>query len=180
MGYNLAIERLEGMFMQKGNTMKIATYGMLISLAFIFSYIESLIPFFLGVPGMKLGLANIVVLIALYLLGTKAAFILSIVRVLLASMTFGNMMMLWFSIAGASLAFITMVLMKKSKGFSMVGVSIAGAVAHNIGQIIVAMIVMTEVMVYYLLVLVVGGTITGTLIGLVGALVYQKLKSVFR
>ena len=179
MGYNLAIERLEGMFMQKGYTMKIAMYGMLISLAFIFSYIESLIPFFMGVPGMKLGLANIVVLIALYLMGPKAAFLLSIVRVLLASMTFGNMIMLWFSIAGASFAFVAMLFLKKMKGFSIVGVSIAGAVAHNIGQIIVAMIVMTEVMIYYLFVLIVGGTITGTIIGFIGALVYKKLKPVF-
>ena len=166
--------------MQKGYTTKIATYGMLIALAFIFGYIESLIPFFMGVPGMKLGLANIVVLIALYLLGPKAAFILTIVRVLLASITFGNMMMLWFSIAGATLAFITMVLMKKIKGFSMIGVSIAGAVAHNIGQIIVAMIVMSEVMLYYLLVLIVGGTITGAVIGVIGGVVYHKLKAVFR
>ncbi|MDD5936328.1 MAG: Gx transporter family protein [Clostridiales bacterium] len=166
--------------MQKGSTKKVATYGMLIALAFIFSYIESLIPFNLGVPGIKLGLANIVILIALYLLGPKAAFFLSIVRVLLTAMTFGNMMMLWFSIAGASMAFLTMFLMKKIKGFSMVGVSIAGGVAHNVGQIIVAMIVMSEVMINYLFVLIIGGTITGMAIGIVGAVVYQKLKPIFK
>lgn len=166
--------------MQKGSTKRVATYGMLIALAFIFSYIESLIPISFGVPGMKLGLANIVVLIALYLLGPKAAFVLSIVRVLLSAMTFGNMMMLWFSIAGASLAFLTMYLMKKIKGFSMIGVSIAGGVAHNIGQIVVAMIVMSEVMFYYLFVLIIGGTITGMAIGIIGAVVYSKLKPIFK
>ncbi len=166
--------------MQKGSTKRVATYGMLIALAFIFSYIESLIPISFGVPGMKLGLANIVVLIALYLLGPKAAFVLSIVRVLLSAMTFGNMMMLWFSIAGASLAFLTMYLMKKIKGFSMIGVSIAGGVAHNIGQIVVAMIVMSEVMFYYLFILIIGGTITGMAIGIVGAVVYSKLKPIFK
>lgn len=166
--------------MQKGSTKKVATYGMLIALAFIFSYIESLIPFNLGVPGIKLGLANIVILIALYLLGPKAAFFLSIVRVLLTAMTFGNMMMLWFSIAGASMAFLTMFFMRKIKGFSMVGVSIAGGVAHNVGQIIVAMIVMSEVMINYLFVLIIGGTITGMAIGIVGAVVYQKLKPIFK
>lgn len=166
--------------MQKGSTKKVATYGMLIALAFIFGYIESLIPISFGVPGIKMGLANIVVLIALYLLGAKAAFFLSIVRVLLSSMTFGNMMMLWFSIAGASLAFITMYLMKKIKGFSMVGVSIAGGVAHNVGQIVVAMIAMTEVMGYYLFVLIIGGTITGMAIGIIGAIVYSKLKPILK
>ena len=166
--------------MQKGSTKRVATYGMLIALAFIFSYVESLIPISFGVPGMKLGLANIVVLIALYILGPKAALVLSIVRVLLSAMTFGNMMMLWFSIAGASLAFLTMYLMKKIKGFSMIGVSIAGGVAHNIGQIVVAMIVMSEVMFYYLFVLIIGGTITGMAIGIVGAVVYSKLKPIFK
>ncbi len=166
--------------MQKRSTKKVATYGMLIALAFIFSYIESLIPISFGIPGMKLGLANIVVLIALYLLGAKAAFGLSIVRVLLSSLTFGNMMMLWFSIAGASMAFFTMYLMKKIKGFSMVGVSIAGGVFHNIGQIVVAMIVMSEVMINYLFILIIGGTITGMAIGIIGAVVYSKLKPIFK
>ena len=166
--------------MQNNSTKRISTYGMLIALAFIFSYLESQIPFFLAVPGMKLGLANIVVLIALYLLGTKAAFALSIIRVLLASLTFGNMSMFWFSVAGALLSFLMMSLMKRFKKFSMVGVSVVGGVAHNIGQIVVAMIVLSEVMLYYLIVLIIGGTLTGAVIGLVGAIICTKLKTALR
>jgi heptaprenyl diphosphate synthase len=166
--------------MQNNSTKKIATYGMLIALAFIFSYLESQIPYFLGIPGMKLGLANIVILIALYLMGTKSAFVLSIIRVLLASLTFGNMSMFWFSVAGATLSFLVMVLIKQIKGFSMMGVSVAGGVAHNVGQIIVAMIVLTEVMLNYLIVLIIGGTLTGAVIGVVGAMIYAKLKTALR
>ena len=166
--------------MQKSSTKKIAMYGMLIALAFIFSYIESQIPYMFVIPGMKLGLANIVILIALYTLGTKSAFILSIIRVLLASLTFGNMSMFWFSVAGATLSFIVMALMKRLKGFSMVGVSVAGGVAHNIGQIIVAMIMLSEVMIYTLIFLIIGGTITGAVIGVIGATACAKLKTALK
>lgn len=162
--------------MRKSSTKKIATYGMLIALAFIFSYLETLIPINATLPGIKLGLANIVVLIALYTLGSKAAFSLSVVRVLLTSITFGNMSMFWFSLAGAMLSFAVMALLKRAKGFSMVGVSIAGGVAHNVGQIIVAMIVLGRVIAYYLLVLVIVGTFTGTAVGIVGAVILKKLK----
>jgi heptaprenyl diphosphate synthase len=166
--------------MQGSSTKKLATYGMLIALAFIFSYIESQIPFMFVIPGMKLGLANIVVLIALYLLGTRSAFALSIIRVLLASLTFGNMSMFWFSVAGATLSFLVMALMKRLKGFSIVGVSVAGGVAHNIGQIMVAMVVLSEVMVYSLILLIIGGTITGAVIGVIGAMVCTNLKSALK
>jgi len=95
--------------MHKSKTKKIALYGMLIALAFILSYIENLISIPSPIPGIKLGLANIVVLIGLYALGVKAAFSLSVVRVLLVSLTFGNMSMFWFSLAGAFLSLITMI-----------------------------------------------------------------------
>lgn len=166
--------------MQKSSTKKIATYGMLISLAFIFSYLETFIPIPIPIPGMKLGLANIVILVALYLLGPKAAFVLSIIRVLLASFTYGNMSMFWFSVAGASLSFIVMVLMKKLKGFSMVGVSIMGGLAHNVGQIIVAMVILTNLLFYYLIFLIISGTLTGAVIGIIGAMILKKLKAALR
>lgn len=166
--------------MQNSSTKRISTYGMLIALAFIFSYIESQIPFFLGVPGMKLGLANLVVLIALYLLGAKSAIVLSIIRVLLASISFGNMSMFWFSVAGAGLSFLVMALMKQIKGLSIVGISVAGGVAHNVGQIVVAMIILSKVMFYYLIVLIIGGTLTGAVIGVVGALILNKLKAALK
>lgn len=161
--------------MHKSNTKKTALYGMLIALAFILSYIENLIPIPIPIPGIKLGLANIVVLIGLYALGAGAAFTLSVVRVLLVSLTFGNMSMFWFSIAGAFLSFITMVCLKRIKGFSMIGVSIAGGVAHNIGQISVAMYVLGKLIIYQLPYLILGGIGMGTVIGIVGAIVWKKL-----
>lgn len=161
--------------MHKSNTKKTALYGMLIALAFILSYIENLIPVPIPIPGIKLGLANIVVLIGLYALGAGAAFTLSVVRVLLVSLTFGNMSMFWFSIAGAFLSFITMVCLKRIKGFSMIGVSIAGGVAHNIGQISVAMYVLGKLIIYQLPYLILGGIGMGTVIGIVGAIVWKKL-----
>lgn len=167
--------------MQRGTTKKVTTYGMLISLAFIFSYLESFIPlpnFF--IPGMKLGLANIVVLIALYTIGYKGAFILSVVRVLLVNMTFGNMSMFWFALSGAMFSFVVMALMKRCKGFGIVGVSIGGSLAHNFGQILVAMIMLGQRIIYYLLLLLLSGTITGALVGIVGALIYKKLSPALR
>lgn len=166
--------------MQNSSAKKVAIFGMLIALAFIFSYIESQIAFFNWVPGMKLGLANIVILIALYLLGNKAAIVLSVIRVLLASITFGNMSMFWFSLAGAALSFLVMATMKRIQGFSMVGVSVAGGIAHNIGQIMVAMVVLSEVMVYTLILLVISGTVTGAVIGVIGAIIFSKLKAALR
>lgn len=161
--------------MHKSKTKKIALYGMLIALAFILSYIENLISIPIGIPGIKLGLANIVVLIGLYALGVKAAFILSIVRVLLVSLTFGNMSMFWFSMAGAFLSLIAMICLKQIKGFSMIGVSIAGGVAHNLGQIIVAMYVLGKLIIYQLPYLLIGGIGMGLVIGIVGAMVWKKL-----
>ena len=161
--------------MHKSNTRKIALYGMLIALAFILSYIETLIPIPIPIPGIKLGLANIVVLIGSYALGANAAFSLSVVRVLLVSLTFGNMSMFWFSMAGAFLSLFTMICLKKIKGFSMIGVSIAGGVAHNVGQIIVAMCVLGRLIIFQLPYLILGGIGMGTVIGIVGAIVWKKL-----
>ncbi len=164
--------------MHKSNTRKTALYGMLIALAFILSYIENLISIPILIPGIKLGLANIVVLIGLYALGASAALSLSVVRVLLVSLTFGNMSMFWFSLAGAFLSLITMICLKKIKGFSMIGVSIAGGVAHNVGQIIVAMYVLGRLIILELPYLILGGIGMGTVIGIVGAMVWKKLSKV--
>lgn len=158
------------------STKKIATFGVLVALAFIFSYIESLIPFYFGVPGMKLGLANIVVLTAIYKLGSKEAYALSIVRIILVGFTFGNMYSLLYSIAGGLLSCTTMVLLKKTNKFSPVGVSVSGGVMHNVGQIIVAMIVLeTSALVYYLPALLIAGAVTGVVIGLVGNEITKRL-----
>lgn len=165
--------------MQKNSTKKTALFGMLIALAFILSYVESMISFNFIVPGIKLGLANIVVLIALYLLGAKSAIALSLIRVILVSFTFGNLYSLWYSIAGAVLSYLVMLLLKNIKGFSMVGVSVAGGVAHNLGQIVVAMIVLGRGMIYYMSLLMIGGILTGTLIGVLGAIILSQVKRAY-
>jgi heptaprenyl diphosphate synthase len=158
---------------------KIATYGLLIALAFIFSYIESLIPIPFGVPGMKLGLANLVVISALYGLGWKDAFVLSIIRILLVGFTFRDPSTMMFSLAGGLLSWLLMVIFQKSKLFSMVGVSIIGGVAHNVGQIAVAIVYVNNTnLVYYLPFLLVSGVITGALIGILGSMIVKRLKNI--
>ncbi|BBF41848.1 heptaprenyl diphosphate synthase component I [Lachnospiraceae bacterium KM106-2] len=159
------------------STKKVATFGVLVALAFIFSYIESLIPFYFGVPGMKLGLANIVVLTALYKLGVKEAYSLCIVRIILVGFTFGNLYSLLYSIAGGLLSCTAMVLLKMTKKFSQIGVSAVGGIMHNVGQITVAMIVLeTSALIYYLPALLISGVLTGALIGVAGGEIIKRLR----
>lgn len=159
------------------NSRKIASYGLFIALAFIFSYVEYLIPMPFAIPGMKLGLANLVIIIAIYGIGVKEAFILSMIRIILVGFTFRDPSTLLFSLAGGILSWISMAILKKSKLFSMVGVSIIGGIAHNIGQIIVAIFyVNNPSLIYYFPVLLVSGVVSGTLIGILGALVIKRIK----
>lgn len=159
-------------------TKRISTYGLLVALAFIFSYIEALVPINSPVPGIKLGLANIVVMIALYKLGAKEAFSIALVRVVLVGFTFGNLMMMMYSLAGSVLSCSSMIILKKSNKFSMVGVSISGGVMHNVGQILMAILVLDTVQLYYYLpVLIISGIVTGILIGIVGAEIAKRLPS---
>ena len=113
-------------------------FGVFTALALIVSYVEALIPFSFGVPGIKLGLANIVVVAALYMWGGTTALLLSVVRILLSGFLFGNMFAILYSLAGALLSLSVMALLKKSGRFSVTGVSIAGGVFHNIGQMMAA------------------------------------------
>lgn len=155
----------------------VALYGMFVSVSLVLSYIEAIIPINLPVPGMKLGLANIVIIWVLYSMGIKAAAIVSLVRVLLAGFMFGNMYSIIFSMAGALLSLITMYFLKRIKAFSIIGVSIAGGVMHNAGQIIVSMIVLENVrMAYYFPALIISGVVAGIAIGLLGGILYRKIK----
>ncbi|MFV0466180.1 MAG: Gx transporter family protein [Lachnospiraceae bacterium] len=159
---------------------KIATYGMLVALAFILSYIESIIPLPIPVPGIKIGLANLVVITALYLMGPGDALILSLLRVVLVGFTFGNMSTMMFSLAGGLLSWLVMVLAKRSKVFSMTGVSILGGISHNIGQILVAIVVLnTATLVYYLPFLILSGLVTGTVIGILGAIITKRVQKIY-
>lgn len=147
---------------------RVAYTAILIALAMIFSYVEVLIPFHFGIPGIKLGLANLVVVIALYILKPAQVMVISIARIVLVSFLFGNMSSMLYSLAGGILSFFVMWLMKKIKGFSMLGISIAGGVSHNVGQLLLAAVVVENMSVfYYMPVLLVAGVITGMLIGVV-------------
>ncbi len=154
----------------------IASRGLLIALAMILSWAEAQIPVFFAVPGMKLGLTNLVVLIALYRLSAADALLLNLVRILLVSLTFGNMFSMIYSLAGGILSFLAMLFLKRSGRFRMITVSIAGGVFHNVGQIIVAIVVLgSRYAAYYLPVLWMSGIAAGAVIGLISGLVLQRL-----
>ncbi|MGN1141839.1 MAG: Gx transporter family protein [Oliverpabstia sp.] len=147
---------------------KVAYSAILAALAMIFSYVETLIPVNFGIPGIKLGLANLVVVVGLYFLPPGQVLMISLTRILLIGFLFGNGMSILYSLAGGILSFIVMLLLKKIKGFSIIGVSVAGGVAHNVGQILVAACVVENLkLFYYFPALLVSGTITGILIGIV-------------
>lgn len=146
---------------------KVAYFGVFTALALIFSYVETLIPIQFGIPGVKLGLANLIIVIALYRMKLSEVYLLSIVRVLLAGFIFGNYFSIIYSLAGGILSLTVMALLRKKGGFSVIGVSIAGGVFHNIGQLIVAsVIVETFSVMYYVPVLLIAGLVTGLLIGI--------------
>jgi heptaprenyl diphosphate synthase len=154
---------------------KIAQYGLLTALALVLSYLESLIPP-LWVPGVKLGLPNLAVVFVLYRLGWKDACAISLARVVLVTLLFGNGAALAYSIAGAALSLSLMGLLKKTRKFSTVGVSVAGGVSHNAGQILVAMALLeTSRLAWYLPVLWVSGTIAGVLIGIVSGVLVERV-----
>ena len=147
------------------STKKIALCGVLTALAMIFSYIESVIPVPIPVPGIKLGVANIAVITILYVLGVKEAIVINLLRIVLTSLLFGNVNSFLFSISGAALSLTIMIIMKKLDFFSCIGVSVCGGVMHNIGQIIAAVFIMgSEAIVFYLPVLIVSGVFTLSLI----------------
>ena len=141
--------------------------AMLTALAMIFGYVEALIPFNLGIPGVKLGLANLVIVVALYMLPVHQVFFIQLARIVLVSFLFGNLSMMIYSLAGGLLSLLVMSILKKAGGFSVTGLSIAGGVTHNIGQLIVAIFVVQNIKTaYYASVLMIAGLITGGLIGM--------------
>ncbi|MDR0519738.1 MAG: Gx transporter family protein [Clostridiales Family XIII bacterium] len=159
-----------------GRTRRLVLYALMVALALIFSYVETLLPLPFFVPGMKLGLANIVTVIALYKMKARDAAVISAARILLASLLFGNMFSLAYSLAGGALSFFVMALVKKIGRNGVVGVSVAGGVCHNIAQIgVAAALLETAELVYYLPTLIVSGTVTGCAVGLLCAIIIKKL-----
>ena len=157
---------------------KVAYFGVFTALALIFSYVETLIPINFGIPGAKLGLANLVIVTVLYKARWQDAFLLSVIRIVLAGFIFGNLFAILYSLAGGLLSLAAMTMIKQRGSFSVIGGSMAGGVTHNIGQLIVAMLVVETYQVgYYLPVLMISGLVTGALIGLVCKEVIRRLKN---
>ena len=157
---------------------RITLFALLVALAFIFSYLEMLIPLPLPV-GVKLGMANVVVLVALYLMDERSAFAVSAVRILLSGLCFG-VSTIPYSLAGGVLSLGIMTIMKRSKRFGIPGVSVAGGVAHNIGQVLVAMLLLGAKSAYYFPVLFASGVVAGVVIGIISSVVLKKLQGHIR
>lgn len=158
-----------------------ALYGMLIALAFVFSYVEAMIPVPIPVPGVKLGLANLVSIVGLYTVGVKGTAAVSLIRIVLVGFTFGNTFSMFYGLAGGILSLAAMILAKKSGWFSQIGVSILGGSFHNIGQLLVAAFVTKTAGVFtYLPVLLAAGVVTGAVIGLLGGMIVVRIQDTVR
>lgn len=153
--------------------------GLVLALALIAGYAESLIPVAVAIPGIKLGAANSVILILLYMVGIKEAYIVNISRVVLMGFLFGSMSSIIYSLSGAILSLTVMVLLKKTDRFSVSGVSMAGGVFHNVGQLIMAALVLeTTAVWYYLPALIISGSVTGLLIGFLTGEIRKRISTV--
>ena len=154
--------------------------AMMIALAMIFSYVETMIPINFGIPGVKLGLANLVIVAAIYLFGGKQAFLISIVRIFLSGFMFGNLASIMYSLAGGLLSLAVMLLLKKTDKLSILAVSVMGGICHNIGQLIVAMLVVENLkLIFYVTVLLISGFLTGLLIGIVCRVILPAVKRAY-
>lgn len=158
-------------------TKKVALLAISVTLALILSFVESRIPALVAIPGIKVGLPNLVMVFLLYKVGWKDTVAVSLIRIALVSMLFGNVQTMTFSVAGALLSLLSMILLKKLDWFSCITVSIVGGIFHNIGQIIAACLwTQTAEIAYYLPILLVSGTIAGAVIGLVSGILVKRLE----
>lgn len=154
----------------------VAECGLLIALAFVFSYVESMIPMPIPIPGIKLGLANLVQVVGLYTIGVWKTAAISMVRIVLVGCTFGNPASMMYSLGGGILSLLVMIVAKRYGGFSSIGVSVLGGVFHNIGQLFVAAWVLQTAGVFsYFPVLLAAGTVTGAVIGYLGGTVTERI-----
>lgn len=157
---------------------RMTTLSLLFALAMIFSFVESRLPTFIPIPGVKLGLCNVVIIFTLLSLGAPSAIAVSLLRVLLSSILFGNAAAFFYSLAGAILSLAVMIPSKHFRLFSAVGISVLGGVMHNIGQLLMAWIILgTAGVMYYLPVLLIAGTVAGALIGLLAAYLSKRAES---
>lgn len=164
--------------MKSENTAKtVALYGVLIALAMVLSFVETLIPIPIPVPGVKLGLANLVTVVGLYLVGIRGTVCITLIRIVLVGLSFGNPYSMIYGLSGSFLSLLVMAVVKKNRWFSQIGISILGGIAHNIGQItFAAIIVQTAGLYYYLPALLLSGCIAGTIIGILGGIMTIRLE----
>ena len=164
----------------KSNTKKTAVLALFTAVSLVLSYIEAILPpIWSAVPGIKIGLANIIIIVVLYRFSLKEAAAVSLVRLLALALLFGNFMTFIYSLAGAVLSLAVMSAFKKISWFSMVGVSVTGGVFHNLGQILVAMFLLeTAEIGYYMIVLTFTGIVAGVLVGIAGALAIKYLERI--
>jgi heptaprenyl diphosphate synthase len=169
-------EPIDNVETRKISTNTITLYGVLIALALILSYVETQIPAFVAIPGMKLGLTNIVVLVALLAIDKKGAMLINLVRIVIVAILFGTAMSFAFSVVGGMLSTVVMIALNKTGKFRPIGISAAGGITHNIGQILVAMIMLgTKAIAWYLPVLWISGIVSGVIVGVIGGLVSERL-----
>lgn len=162
---------------QMPTSRRLAFLGMLVAVAMIFSYMETFIPVNLAVPGIKLGLANIVTIVVLNRFSFKDAVMVSLIRILLSNLLFGNFSMLLYSLAGAVCSILIMWIFIKIRFFSLTGISILGGVFHNLGQLLAASVFMeNQSILYYMPVLLITGTITGIVVGIAASFISKSVK----
>ena len=163
--------------MKKQTNINVAFCGVMAALAISLGYLEYLIPFSVGIYGIKLGLANLAILSLLYLSDTKSALSVHIVRIVVCGMLFGNTVAFLYSAVGGIVSFAVMAILKKSEKFSPVGISIVGGVVHNIAQMSVAVILVDNLKIaFYLPVLLIAGTVAGALVGILTQTIVKKLR----
>ncbi len=161
---------------EKRSTRHLALSSIFAALALIFSYVEVLVPIPVPIPGVKLGLANLVILIALYRLGFRLAFSINCVRIVIAGLLFSGVFGMIYSFAGGILSILVMYLLKKNGCFSIVGVSMAGGVAHNLGQLLTACLIVSNFgLMSYFAILFFTGMISGILIGILAYFIERRL-----
>lgn len=154
----------------------IASIALMSALAMIFSYVEAILPFNIGIPGVKLGVANIIIVIALYIFNWKIALTVNTIRIVLSGLLFSGVFGIIYSFAGGITSLLIMVLLKKSHKFSIIGVCTAAGVAHNFGQILTAAFLVKNISIFvYFPVLIFSGIIMGIITGTVAYLLLQKL-----
>lgn len=159
----------------------VALYGMLVALAFIFSYVEAMVPIPIPVPGIKLGLANLVTIVGLYTVGIPGAAVVALIRILLMGFTFGNLFSMAYSMAGGIFSLLVMAAAVKTGWFSKIGVSILGGIFHNVGQLCAAAWVTKTAGVFtYLPVLLVAGVAAGAVIGLLGGIIVERIEGIVK